>query len=160
MTTAQYKAIAEKLIAEAFPQGDLDYMKTVVAADAVTHRAGFAALYGATGASIPEKGNLLEWVEKGWSQLQAALGAQTVAIHHVVAEGNQVMLQYHMTVLHQGDSAGAPATHKRVEWDEVSVITFGADAQNQRFMVYVRRNAAGDRNRLSFGAIKAISKTL
>ena len=79
MTTAQYKAIAEKLIAEAFPQGDLDYMKTV-AADAVTHRAGFAALYGATGASIPEKGNLLEWVEKGWSQLQAALGAQTVAI--------------------------------------------------------------------------------
>ncbi len=64
MATAQYKAIAEKLIAKAFPQGDLNYMKTVVAADAVTHRAGFAALYGATGAIIPEKVNLLEWVEK------------------------------------------------------------------------------------------------
>ena len=52
-----------------------------------------------------------------------------MSIRHVVAEGNQVMLQYHMTALHQGNFASAPATHKRVEWDEVSVITFGADGK-------------------------------
>ncbi|MDG6895357.1 ester cyclase [Volucribacter amazonae] len=128
-TVEQNKAIVRKLIEQAFPQGDLAYMRQVVAKEAVTHRAGFAALYRATGASIPPKGNLLQWVEQGWSQLQQALGEQTVEVYEVIGEGNQVMIRFHMTALHKGEFAGAKATHRRVEWDEIASIRFGDDGK-------------------------------
>lgn len=123
------KEITVKLLTEAFPKGNIEYMREVVTTDAVTHRAGFAALYAATGATIPKKGNLLEWVEKGWSVLQAALSDQNAVIHNIVSEGNKVIAHFHMSALHKGDFAGAPATNKRVEWDEISILTFNEEGK-------------------------------
>lgn len=73
----QNKAIVCKLIEHAFPQGDLAYMRQVVSKEAVTHRVGLPLCIRRLGANILPKGNLLQWVKQGWSQLQQALGEQT-----------------------------------------------------------------------------------
>ncbi|MGW2328495.1 ester cyclase [Streptomyces sp. NPDC001700] len=49
---------------------------------------------------------------------------QTGETRDIVSSGNTVMLQYRMSALHSGTFAGAPATGKRVEWDEIGVPHF------------------------------------
>lgn len=120
----QNKKVAVELLAHALPEDDLEYVKKVVTPMTVTHRAGFAALYDATGFPIPKEGNFLDWMKDGWSVLHAALSDQTVEMKHVVAEGNEVIAQYHMTAMHSGNFAGADATNNRVEWDEVGILKF------------------------------------
>jgi len=39
------------------------------------------------------------------------------------------MLMYHMSALHSGTFAGAPATGKRVEWDEIGVLHFNDEGK-------------------------------
>ncbi|AYM02259.1 ester cyclase [Levilactobacillus yiduensis] len=123
------KQVAVTLLAKAMPENDVAYVRQVVTPTTTTHRAGFAALYDATGFPIPKDGNFLDWMTQGWSVLHAALSDQTVEMKHVVAEGNQVMLQYHMTALHSGNFAGADATNQRVDWDEVGILTFNEDGK-------------------------------
>lgn len=123
------KQVGIHLLATAMPQNDLNYVKQVVTPETITHRAGFAALYDATGFPIPKEGNFMDWMVNGWSILHAALSNQTVEMKHVVAEGHQVMLQYHMSALHAGNFAGADATHQRVDWDEVGILTFNDDGK-------------------------------
>ncbi|MFF2444326.1 ester cyclase [Priestia megaterium] len=123
------KEIVNKFITEALPNNDIDYVRQVVSKDAVTHRAGFAALYEATGDAIPKKGNFLEWMEKGWDVLHSALSDQKVEMKHVVAEGNKVIAQFHYYVTHKGTFVGMPATNKRIEWDEVGIFEFNDDGQ-------------------------------
>ncbi|ETY72603.1 hypothetical protein LFAB_16780 [Lactiplantibacillus fabifermentans T30PCM01] len=120
----QNKAVAIKLLAEAMPNNDIDYVRRVVTPQAVTHRAGFASLYEATGFLIPKDGNFMEWMVQGWSVLHAALSNQTVTAKHAVADDDEVMLQYHMTALHQDNFAGMAATNKRIEWDEIGILKF------------------------------------
>ncbi|MCB5221456.1 hypothetical protein EFP35_16345 [Lactiplantibacillus pentosus] len=118
------KDIAVKFLADALPNNDVEYVKSIITDQTVTHRAGFAALYEATGFPIAKDGNFLEWVENGWSLLHSALTKQHVEMRHVVAEENKVILQYHYTVMHSGDFAGMPATGKKIEWDEVGILQF------------------------------------
>lgn len=130
------KQIAVKFLAEALPNNDVDYVKSIITPETITHRAGFAALYAATGFPIAKDGNFLEWVENGWSLLHSALTNQHVEMQHVVAEGNQVILQYHYTVTQSGEFAGMPATNKQVEWDEVGILEFN-DANKITNMWYM-----------------------
>ncbi|WP_032093146.1 ester cyclase [Necropsobacter rosorum] len=125
----QNKAIVAKLLAEALPNNDLDYVRQVVDKQAVTRRAGFAALYEALGSPIPKDGNFLDWMEQGWALLLAALGDQKVEMQHLVAEGNKVMAQWHYSATHQGEFVGAAATHQRIEWDEIGIFTFNDDGK-------------------------------
>ena len=124
MDLKEKKDIVIRLLADALPAGDISYVRSVVSHDCVTNRAGFTALYAATGDPIPQKGNFLQWMETGWAPLSAALGDQKVEMQNVVAEGNKVMAQYHYSVLHKGTFCGKPATDKRIEWDEVAIINF------------------------------------
>ncbi|GEO63108.1 ester cyclase [Companilactobacillus nantensis] len=125
------KKIVEKLIVEALPNNDVEYIESVVVPDAVTHRAGFAALYEATEDAIPQEGNFMDWVRDGWSILHAALGEQKVEMKFIVAEENKVMAQFHYSVQHKGTFASAPATNKEVTWDEVGTFTFNDEGKIQ-----------------------------
>ncbi|MRH72027.1 hypothetical protein GIX77_04170 [Lactobacillus reuteri] len=118
------KETAIKFLTEALPHNDVEYVKSVITPETVTHRAGFAALYDATGFPIAKDGNFLDWVENGWSILHGALTDQHVEVKHVVSEGNKVILQFHYNVKHTGEFAGMPATGKRIEWDEVAILEF------------------------------------
>ena len=123
------KNVVAKLLSEALPDGDMNFIKEVVSPDCITHRAGFASLYAATSDAIPQKGNFLQWVEKGWKPLSEALGEQHVEIRHIVGERNVVMAQYHYSVKHKGTFVGMEATNKKMEWDETAIIHFGEDGK-------------------------------
>ncbi|MGW9132920.1 ester cyclase [Streptomyces sp. NPDC055681] len=112
------------LLQDAMPNGNFDLIHSLVTPDAPIRRAGFADLYALTGDAIPQSGNFVEWLEAGWKVLSEALTDQTAEARDIVASGNTVMLQYRMTALHSGTFAGAPATGKRVEWDEIGVLHF------------------------------------
>ncbi|WP_437773395.1 ester cyclase [Arthrobacter sp. KNU40] len=127
MTGANSKrniATAKLLLEDAMPNGNFDQIRSLVTADAPIRRAGFTDLYALTGDSIPQQGNFVEWLEAGWKVLSAALTDQTSKTVDIVGDGNTVVLQFHMTALHTGTFAGAPATGNRVEWDEIGVLHF------------------------------------
>ncbi|MCK4141952.1 ester cyclase [Ralstonia pseudosolanacearum] len=128
-TTTRNKEAMRDLIADWMPNGRFDKIRSIIAPECVTRRAGFANLYGARNDAIPEKGNFLEWLEAGWKPLSEALGEQHVAVHEVIGEGNAVWAHYHMTVLHRGQFVGVPATGRTVEWDEVAIAHFGPDGK-------------------------------
>lgn len=60
MELNEKKKIVIKLLVEALPSGNIDYFRKVVSPRCVTNRAGFAALYAATGDPIPQRGNFLQ----------------------------------------------------------------------------------------------------
>ncbi len=118
---------AKLLLEDAMPNMRLDVVRTLVTPDAPIRRAGFADLYAVTGDTIPQSGNFLEWLTSGWEVLSAGLTDQTAETTDVVAQGDTVVVKYHMTALHSGTFAGAPATGTRVEWDEIGVLHFDDD---------------------------------
>ncbi|NLR10350.1 MULTISPECIES: ester cyclase [Lactobacillaceae] len=130
-TAQQNKAIVKQLILEALVDNDVTTVKQLVAADAVTHRAGFASLYRATGDAIPQDGNFMDWVRDGWDVLHAALGDQRVTVVDIVADDRQVMAHFHYNVLHQGTFTQMPATNKRIEWDEIGIFKFNDQGKIQ-----------------------------
>lgn len=123
------KEIALKFIVNALPVNDVDYVKKVVDSEAVTHRAGFAALYAATGDAIPQEGKFMDWMKDGWEVLHQALSNQKVEVKHAVAQENKVILQFHYWATHSGTFAGMLATGKRVEWDEVGIFEFNDEGK-------------------------------
>lgn len=56
--------------------------------------------------------------------LSGSLTGQTSQARDIVGYGDTVMLRFHMTAPHSGTFADAPATGKRVEWDEIGVLHF------------------------------------
>ncbi|MFF2840609.1 ester cyclase [Paenarthrobacter sp. NPDC057981] len=118
---------AKLLLEDAMPHGNFDQIRSLVTSDAPIRRAGFADLYALTGDDIPQHGNFVEWLEAGWKVLSAALTEQTSETASIVGDGDTVVLQFHMTALHTGTFAGAAATGKRVEWDEVGVLQFNEE---------------------------------
>lgn len=115
---------ARLLLEDAMPNGDFDRIRSLVTADAPIRRAGFADLYDLSADAIPRSGNFVEWLDAGWKVLSGALTDQTAETTSVVGDARTVVIQYHMTALHVGVFAGAPATGNRVEWDEVGVLHF------------------------------------
>lgn len=128
-TNKQNKEIVEKLILDALVNNDVATVKALVSETAVTHRAGFASLYQATGDAIPQDGNFMDWVRDGWDVLHAALGDQKVTVETIVAENNQVIAHFHYNVLHQGTFTKMPATHKRIVWDEIGIFKFNDEGK-------------------------------
>lgn len=122
-------ATTRQLLEDAMPQGDFDAMRSLVTADAPIRRAGFADLYALTGATIPQSGNFVEWLEMGWKVLSGALTDITGEMRDIVGNGDTVIIMFRMTALHSGTFAGAPATGKRVEWDEIGVLHFNDEGK-------------------------------
>ncbi|MCW1908910.1 ester cyclase [Lactiplantibacillus paraplantarum] len=123
-TNLKNKEIVEKLIVDALVNNDVATVKKLVDPTAVTHRAGFASLYQATGDEIPQDGNFMDWMREGWDVLHAALSDQKVKVESIVAEDNQVIAHFHYNVLHSGTFTKMPATNKRIEWDEIGIFKF------------------------------------
>lgn len=130
-TNTQNRKIVEKLIVEALVNNDVATVKQLVDPMAVTHRAGFASLYAATGDAIPQDGNFMDWMRNGWDVLHAALSDQKVNVETIVAENNQVMAHFHYNVLHSGTFTKMPATNKRIEWDEIGIFKFNDQGKIQ-----------------------------
>lgn len=122
-------ATARRLLEDAMPNGHFDVIRSLVTPDAPIRRAGFADLYALTRDAIPREGNFVAWLEAGWKVLSGALTDQKGATRDIVGYGNTVMLMYHMSALHSGTFAGAPATGKRVEWDEIGVLHFNDEGK-------------------------------
>lgn len=122
-------ATARTLLEDAMPHLDWDLIRSLVTADALITRAGFADLYAATDADIPQSGTFVEWLETGWKKLSEGLSDKTSEATDVVADGNTVLMKFHMTALHSGTFAGAPATGRRVAWDEIAVLHFNDDGK-------------------------------
>lgn len=123
------KQVVNKFITEALPVNDVEFVREVIDPEAVTHRAGFAALYEITGDAIPKDGKFMDWMTEGWSVLHGSLSEQKVEMKNIVAEGNKVIAQFHYYVTHKGTFAGMPATGKHVEWDEVGMFDFNTDGK-------------------------------
>lgn len=130
-TTQKNKDMVRELIVNALVNNDIDTVKKIVDPNAVTHRAGFASLYAATGDAIPQDGNFLEWMRDGWDILHGALSDQKVEVEQIVSEKNQVIAHFHYNVLHSGNFTGMPATNKRIEWDEIGIFEFNEQGKIQ-----------------------------
>lgn len=130
-TNKENKAIVEKLIVDVLVNNDIETVKDLVASSAVTHRAGFASLYQATGDAIPQDGNFMDWMQAGWDVLHAALSDQKMRVDTIVAEDNQVMAHFHYNVLHSGTFTKMPATNQRIEWDEIGIFKFNDQGKVQ-----------------------------
>ncbi|TRW97828.1 ester cyclase [Paracoccus sp. M683] len=128
-TEARNKESLRVLPQDAMPNGRFDVIEQLVTKDAVTRRAGLANLFVARGASIPEKGNFLQWVRAGWKPLLAALSDQKMTVEELVGDGDTVMMRFRMNVLHSGEFVGMPATGQRIEWEEIAVARFNADGR-------------------------------
>ncbi|CAL9324386.1 ester cyclase [Streptomyces sp. SudanB66_2053] len=122
-------ATAKRLLEDAMPNLNWDLMRSLVTPDAPILRAGFADIYAATGTDIPQSGNFIQWLETGWKKLSQGLNDVTSKTTDVVANGNTVLLSFHMTALHSATFAGAPATGKRVAWDEIGVLHFNDEGK-------------------------------
>lgn len=72
----------------------------------------------------------------GWKPLSEALGGQKVTMHHVVGDGNTVMMKWFYEVQHKGTFVGAPATNNTITWEEVGIAHFNDDSkiENMWFM--------------------------
>lgn len=123
-TNEKNREIVKELIVDALVNNDVETVKQLVDSTAVTHRAGFASLYKATGDAIPQDGNFMDWMRDGWDVLHDALSDQKVTIESIVAEDNQVIAHFHYNVLHSGTFTKMPATDKRIEWDEIGIFKF------------------------------------
>lgn len=117
---------AKILLEKAMPEQDYDLIRTLVTEDSKITRAGFSDIYKMTNASIPSSGDFISWLENGWKVLSEGLSDQTAETTDLVASDNTVIIKYHMTALHSGTFSGAPATNKRVEWDEIGVLHFNS----------------------------------
>lgn len=115
---------AKLLLEDAMPNQNYELMRQLVTEDSKITRAGFADIYAMTEASIPTSGNFISWLESGWKVLSEGLSDQNSETTDQVASENTVILKYHMTALHSGTFSKAPATNKRVKWDEIAVLHF------------------------------------
>ncbi|MFC8146441.1 ester cyclase [Streptomyces paradoxus] len=122
-------ATTKKLLEDAMPNLDWDLMRSLVTPDAMLTRAGFADIYEATGDAIPQKANFIEWLQSGWKPLTDALSDMKGEAKDIVASGNTVMMKFRLEATHSGTFAGAPATGKRVGWDEITVIHFNDEGK-------------------------------
>lgn len=120
---------AKRLLEDAMPNQNYELIDQLLSPNAPIVRAGFADLYDLTQDAIPQKGNFKKWIESGWKPLSAALSEQTSEATDIVASDNTVLMKFHMTALHTGTFAGAPATGKRVQWDEITVLHFDAEGK-------------------------------
>lgn len=127
--TSRNKENLRILLQDAMPNGRLDLIEEVIDPSCVTRRAGFANLFTVRGASIPKKGNFLEWIKAGWKPLSDALQFQPVEVHDIVGEGNKAMIHFTMTVRHRGEFVGMPATDKTISWEEIGIASFGDDGK-------------------------------
>lgn len=126
---ARNKETFRRLLEEAMPNGQLDVIRDMVTPECVTLRAGFANLYNAIGDAIPERGNFLKWLEAGWKPLSEALGDQKMKVDTIAGDGNTVMMKWHMQIVHKGPFAGAPATHKTIDWEEIGIAHFNDEGK-------------------------------
>ncbi|MCF1784363.1 ester cyclase [Lactobacillus mulieris] len=136
------KAVVEKLIVDALPNNNVDFVKTVVTPETVTHRVGFADLYEATGDAIPQDGNFMEWMRDGWDVLHAALSDQKVEMKHMVAEDNKVIAQFHYNATHSGTFAGQAGDNKKITWDEFGIFIFNEEGKITEMWYYITELSA------------------
>ncbi len=100
--SAANKALARRLVEEAFNQGRLDVTEELVASDYVGHDP-----------SLPEEVRGPAGVKEVIAGYRAAFPDIQVTIEDQIAEGDLVVTRWRATGTHQGELMGMPATGKQ-----------------------------------------------
>ena len=58
-----------------------------------------------------------------WTNFFSVLVPKSYEIHNVIAQGNEIAVEFTATHTHVGEYAGIPATGKDITWDMVYVFT-------------------------------------
>lgn len=114
-TPEQNKAIVRTTYAEVFNAGNLELLKTIVAADAVDHQL------------IPEKPEpqrILDNVAYFLQTFRVAFPDMKVEVLDMIAEGDRVVARCRMTGTHQGEFMGLAATGRTIAVEFIDIIRF------------------------------------
>ena len=101
MANEQNKAIAHRFIQELFTEGKVDEAKNFVTPDVLYH--GLEDVRG------------LEDFKKWIIEERKSFPDMQVTIVEDIAEGSNVAVRWTLKATHEGDFAGLPASHKKLE---------------------------------------------
>jgi steroid delta-isomerase-like uncharacterized protein len=110
MAYEQNKAIARRFVQELFNEGKVDEAKNFVTPDIIYH--GLEELRG------------LEDFKKWIIEDRKTFPDLEVTIVEDMAEGNNVAIRWTLKATHEGDFAGLPASHKKLEAHGADIFHF------------------------------------
>lgn len=110
MTSTDNKAVARRVLEEAFPANDEDMLREVIGDEFVNHEAPEG--------TPPGLGSVTMFMH----MLNDAFSEQHWAIHDVIAEGDKVVIRCTHSGVHTGDFFGMPATGRRFAYDQMHII--------------------------------------
>ncbi|MFZ0897184.1 MAG: ester cyclase [Candidatus Nitrosopolaris sp.] len=110
MANEQNKAIAHRFIQELFTEGKVDEAKNFVTPDVVYH--GLEDVRG------------LEDFKKWIIEEHKSFPDMQITIVEDIAEGSNVAVRWTLKATHEGDFAGLPASHKKLEAHGVDIFHF------------------------------------
>lgn len=139
--SAVNKALARRLVEEAFNQGRLDVTEELVASDFVGHDP-----------SLPEEVRGPAGVKEVIAGYRAAFPDIQITIEDQIADGDLVVTRWRATGTHQGELMGMPATGKQAT---VTGITIDRIADDQIVESWDNWDTLGLMQQL--GAIPALS---
>jgi predicted ester cyclase len=104
------KAVARRVLEEAFPANDEDLLREVISDEFINHEAPEG--------TPPGLGAITMFMHL----LNDAFSEQRWEIHDVIAEGDKVVLRCTHTGVHTGDFFGLPATGRRFAYSQMHII--------------------------------------
>jgi len=110
--SAELKAIARRTWEEIFPSGDVEALEQVIDPDVVEHNARPGEPHGIEGAK-----RTMLWLARVFSD-------QRWEIHHVLGEGDTVVVHATHHGRHTGELLGIPPTNREVAYDHVHILRF------------------------------------
>lgn len=105
------KGKARRIWEEIFPQGDVDGLAEVIHPDSFDH----------TDPSGPQG---FEAVKNTMLWLNGVFSDQVWDIHHVIGEGDTVVVHCTLTAVHSGDLMGIPPTGRQIRQPYVQILRF------------------------------------
>ena len=109
-STDDNKAVARRVLEEAFPANDEELLREVIGDEFVNHEAPEG--------TPPGLGSITMFMHL----LNDAFSEQRWEIHDVIAEGDKVVIRCTHRGVHTGDFFGLPATGRRFAYSQMHVI--------------------------------------
>jgi len=110
--TEENKALARRVIDEAWNRGELSTIDEVFAPDYVEHN------------PRPGQGPGIDGYKGGILMLRTAFPDLRLEVHELIAEGDRVAVRYTLHGTHEGELMGLPAAGQRVASDGMVIARF------------------------------------
>ena len=122
MANEQNKSIAHRFIQELFTEGKVDEAKNFVTPDVVYH--GLEDVRG------------LEDFKKWIIEEHKSFPDMQITIVEDIAEGSNVAVRWTLKATHEGDFAGLPASHKKLEAHGADIFHFEKDKIKEAWTIF------------------------